>query len=216
MYDSIAISIPFPLSVCDHLLFVCVLYTGTDGVVYDGEWIYLAGYLWKKKKENGYLMEIKKMGVQPIGSLHTSGMFLEHSQNIKDLRQALYSEIYVQSREFVCVWLPIDWRQILLFRFQMCSWNVMGTQTICVIFVSVFYMLFVRHTLTVMYVLWLIWFVHRFCVNGMLWIHFYLYCIPFVCMYSLIVCLWFICRYRRRRSWWRNYLFEWMFMRKKK
>ena len=33
------------------------------------------------------------------------------------------------------------------------------------------------------------WFVNRFCVDGMFWIHFYLYFIPSVCMYSLIVCL---------------------------
>ena len=70
------------MHVLTYCLFVSVVYTGTDGVVYDGEWIYLAGYLWRKKKENGYLIWKEENGhsTHPILAhmRYVPGTFPEH------------------------------------------------------------------------------------------------------------------------------------------
>ena len=103
----------------------------------------------------------------------------------------------------------------MLFRFSLCSWNVMGTQIICVIFVSMFYMHFVLYILTVMSVFWMIglWTgsVSKVCSESIS-ISILFPLSPYT--HLLFVCLCFICRHRRRRLQWGKYLFGWIVMGK--
>ena len=94
-----------------YCLFVSVVYTGTDGVVYNKESIYLDGYLWRKKRENGYLMKRNGYAIHPILAhiRYVLGTFWEHS-TLKS-RKFMYSRIcscvfdcaLIDCSHFLCV-----------------------------------------------------------------------------------------------------------------
>ena len=103
-------------------------------------------------------------------------------------------------------WLALNGVVSILNVFLECYEN---TDNLCHFCFYVLYALCIIHPHCYVCVL-IDWFVNRFCVEGMFWIHFNLYSIPSVCMYLLIVCLFAFYMQAQTASFIMRKVFIWM------